>query len=45
MTSEPSDVLNNLLLSECINMLDDVVSTQLFFPLKNHIEPNTLFYK
>ena len=45
MTSEPSDVLNNLLLSECINMLDAVVSTQQFFPLKNHTEPKTLFYK
>lgn len=31
MTSEPSDVLNNLLLSECINMLDAVVNTQQFF--------------
>ena len=42
MTSEPSDVLNNLLLSECINMLDAVVNTAIF-PLKNHIEANALF--
>ena len=43
MTSEPSDVLNNLLLSECINTLDAIVNKLQFFPLKNHIEANTYF--
>lgn len=41
MTSEPSDVLCNVLLNECMNMIDTVVYKLRFLPLRNHIEGNT----